>query len=336
MCTATAVSHNTLLYAAHCSDAQTGRNGRINQKICVRKNLANEDSSAIGACADAVYIHPNYRGGSDFSADVAVAVFPDNTFKNYFPVQANAPKIGSKVFMVGFSSENLDESGKGSKRWGYNQIRSIDSDSAFITSYRNTIDGVAVSPGDSGGPLFSDCKVVGVASRMGTGGTKYSLHTNITIQTNVAWMQTLQREEGAKFCGLSGVYDSSCNPAQMGGWDSKLQNSTQSQEFPCAPSSDMDPSQSLTQMYVALGEPSGNSTPLHIATSIQGAETAKICDGSDPCQTNDHATLTKTASGVSFFAPILVTIKDGQILRAEVYDKSSKLLESRVIRFVRK
>lgn len=338
MCTATAVSHNTIVFAAHCADSPTGPNGRVNEQICIQKNLANPDNSAAGKCASKVFIHPQYQGGTNYRVDVAVAVFPDYTFKNYFAIETTAPTMGAQVLMVGYSFGNSEKAGIGSKRWGYNQLQGLDADDAILSVFRNSTTGVAVSPGDSGGPLFNNCKVMGVASRMTETTPKMSLHTNLTVSANTSWMQTLARSEGAIFCGLNGMNPAVCKPSELGVWNEALRNSTQTEEFPCAPSSDGTPStpdQSNQKLFLALGEGTENSFPLVIASSSPSTKSASICQGDSPCLNSQKLTASKFKNGTYFFETTSV-ITSGQILRADIFDNNNQLIDTRVIRFAKR
>jgi hypothetical protein len=58
-CTGTAVSHNSLLYAAHCTPDIIEKNGRIGKRVCIHRDVANPDMDITGTCAEAVYNHPD-------------------------------------------------------------------------------------------------------------------------------------------------------------------------------------------------------------------------------------------------------------------------------------
>ncbi len=233
-CTATAVSDNTLITAAHCVDrANFISDDQLNDKICVRSgNIAN------GKCSIALYMPKKYRissRGEDrgYEYDVAVAVFESGTFKNFFKVQQNPAATGDKVSLVGYSQENPGSGSSSSKRWGYNKISKFDSPGEIVSEYARSVDGVAVSPGDSGGPLFSNqCEILGVASRMTVESNKKSLHTNLTWSENIAWMKGLEAK-GAYFCGLSGLANNRCDNSGLASWDQKYADSRK--EFPCGP-----------------------------------------------------------------------------------------------------
>jgi V8-like Glu-specific endopeptidase len=231
MCTATAVSHNTLITAAHC----VVQNGQQSPNVCIKSGTIAKDK-----CSIALYTPDEYKKGDRVSqygphmaTDVAVAVFEDNTFSQHFELASVAPVVGANVLFIGYSQDNLPSGNedRGTKRWGANIIvgTNEDSRSTIITQYGNSANAVAVSPGDSGGPMFSECKVAGVASRMGPrpGGGKISLHTNL-MGDNKQFLKDLEAK-GAYYCGFSGNDPLKCPVAGA----SRPTNPTDSEEFPC-------------------------------------------------------------------------------------------------------
>ncbi len=207
MCTSTAVSDNTLLFAGHCVGQGGTADGKMSNHICIQSGTMAKD-----ACAETVWVPPSWNASENFHQDLAVAIFKRGTFKRYFEINEGSVKVGDKVFLVGYSQANLDRQDKGSKRWGFNTIAEFDDENVIVSRYGSSADNVAVSPGDSGGPLFKDCKVSGIASRMDEGGQKTSLHTNVTDKDNIAWFKTL-RAQGAEFCGLADAKAGFCDTA---------------------------------------------------------------------------------------------------------------------------
>jgi V8-like Glu-specific endopeptidase len=204
-CTSTAVSDNTLVTAGHCVDHGADADGRLAQSICIRSG-----SMALDKCSEAVYIQQAWDESEAFRYDVAVAIFPRGTFTRYFEVNDATTRVGDPFMLVGYSQANLPGGAEHSKRWGYNRIAGFDEQTVIVSTYAGSQRAVAVSPGDSGGPLFSkSCKLTGVASRMAEGGIKQSLHTNLTDPENRAWLKSL-RAKGAEFCGLSGARAEHC------------------------------------------------------------------------------------------------------------------------------
>jgi hypothetical protein len=140
--------------------------------------------------------------------------------------------VDDPVVLVGFSPDNLADASKGSKRFGWNMIDRIRDDdrNEIWTSYRRKFTGAGISPGDSGGPLLKDCKVIGVASGASYFAGKTGWHTNLTNADN---RKTLQKAalQGAYFCGLTGNDPLKCPPTAL---YRKIRNFTPySREFPC-------------------------------------------------------------------------------------------------------
>jgi hypothetical protein len=202
MCTATMVSDNTLITAAHCIDNFRQRNdGSIAGRVCI------QTGALRGVCSTDVHFPREYNqpGGLRNAFDIAVAIFPQGSFKQYHEVETIRPNVGEPIMLTGYSGfVNGRNIGAGpTKRWGYTRISNFLSDITIVSQGNRTVNGVAVSPGDSGGPAFHQCKLFGVASRMSLGSVKQSLHTNVTYPGVSQWMKGLE-SKGAYFCGFSG------------------------------------------------------------------------------------------------------------------------------------
>lgn len=219
-CTATIVSTNTLVTAAHCLGPQ---------EICVRSGAKS------GLCSSTILKpreHNTSPNAQEIPYDVAVVIYPANSFEYYFNVAKQEPQVGDELQFVGYSEANASrqELANGSKRWGTNIVsaNTLDRRKTIQSISNNTQSGVAVSPGDSGGPAFKQCELVGVASRMTTRGRKTSMHTNIVGDSiNLAFLKSTEGR-GAYFCGLSGNDPQFCPSA---GLTTSVSNSIN--EFPC-------------------------------------------------------------------------------------------------------
>ena len=198
-CTATTVSDTTLLTAGHCI--------KSSQVCVVSPAAALPDGKSV--CSSSVFVTPEYLSSSLMTTDIAVVVFPKGTFKYFFPVSGTKLEINENVLLVGYSSlltnaadpAVKDKDQNGAKRWGKNFVSSYENDAGYFTTFKNSTDGVAVSPGDSGGPIFSrSCEINGVASRMTFDNPKRSIHTSTAF--NLKWL-VQQEANGAYFCGIS-------------------------------------------------------------------------------------------------------------------------------------
>jgi V8-like Glu-specific endopeptidase len=339
-CSGTAVSTNTVMTAGHCVYAEgekVGPNYKVlGKKFCV--------SNAIydNICSSEIYVNPTYpahsresNGGHDF----AFVVFPKDTFKAYFRVSTDSVRPGDSVLFVGYSEANLEQ-GASKKRFGYNKV------SGLLGSHRNDIfsdyghgfENVAVSPGDSGGPLFKSCEITGVASRMDEDNSpKVSIHTNLTHPLTV---QTFRSAPGgAYFCGLSGDDEAYCPKAAAYGVKPGLVQG--SKEFPCevdstgtTPPVPPKPQTNTMPLFAALNE-SGDLL-------IRGAEpisSAYVCVGSTEseakaCSTKVDAYL----DGLNFKTGINLPTDGGSVIYVDLHAirQSDGTLAEQMIQITRK
>lgn len=227
-CTGTAVSDHAILFAAHCVEgggfsAKDRQTYSANSEVCV--------SNAVmqNICTKTTYVPKDYAEKSQMKMayDVAVAVFPKGTFKAYALVATEKAALNDNLVFVGYSKYDLG-AGKNNKRWGKNKISNFLSQITIVSRRGASADAVGVSPGDSGGPIFKDCKVLGVASRMsGNGGSKENLHTNMTWDNNQNWMKALSAYD-THMCGL-GSSSVSCPTTGQYKFDTLVSEN----EFPC-------------------------------------------------------------------------------------------------------
>ncbi len=234
-CTGTAVSTNTAITAAHClhdSGDQIDKNtGKISGKEYCINNSIYKNICSSELYVSALYPRLSQGGGGGGGTDLAWVVFPEGTFKYFFPMNSGTLSIGDEIIMVGYSEEKLSDKTNGSKRFGWNQVSSFETSarSDIFTKYASRFENVAVSPGDSGGPLMQSCLVSGVASRMTEETNKKSIHTNLTHPDNVALLKS--GIGGAYFCGLSGSDPSRCPTEAM--YVPKPGVNKTSRDFPC-------------------------------------------------------------------------------------------------------
>lgn len=293
-CTATAVSANTLVFAAHClGDAGHDAKGNIalvNTRVCAQNYLIRGGSN----CTNTVMVPLEWATQSalQYAYDVAVAVFKDKPFKTFMPIATQPINVGDPVLLVGYSSEYLNDTSEGSKRWGRNTISSKLSNITLVSTYRGNADGVAVSPGDSGGPLLKEsCELAGVASRMTTDSSeKSSLHTNLTWEKNQAWLQSLSTE-GAHICGMHGADPVLCSPAAQ----VRPMSFANKETFPCSEDPNAAPATPPSAQPGTTTEPAlrllANSTTDSIWIQValdnaQGASPPRLCLVANPTTTS--------------------------------------------------
>jgi len=187
-CTATFVSDSTLITAGHC----------------VRQGGSVSIGRRINARSTKVIHHPRYSGTGVY--DVAIAIFPKGTSQHTAPVFSGTLNSGDDVFAVGYGCTNGGGSG-GIKREGRNKIAWLRS--GVIGLQRSTNgpgsgESVTLCPGDSGGPLFRNNAVVGIASYWDGGAGRLSGHADLSAQTNIDFMKSVVAQHGAEILGLGG------------------------------------------------------------------------------------------------------------------------------------
>lgn len=261
-CTSTAVSDNTLITAAHCVSGSS--------RICARI-----DNLGKKACTSEIYYPSRYGGNGyrNYDYDIAVGVFPRGTFQKFFDVASpeESLQVGENVVMVGFSKYSIEgqNSGKGSKRWGSNKVHKLDGNGdVIITKYGFSDESVAVNPGDSGGPMFKGCKLVGVTSRTNGYGTfsgKSSLHTNVQWSPNLTWLRELEVTNDTYYCGLTGDDPIRCPAAgRAEPLENPGQNEFNERQFPCTDSGTPRIPEiirpEVTELSIALDGPADSGT----------------------------------------------------------------------------
>ena len=232
-CTATIVSTNTIITAAHCVGSVTdSRFGGANvyYQACI------DTKEYKSQCTNKIHVPTEFiirdkdgvdTGKRNFKYDVAVLVFEGSPFKAFFKLRDSSVEKGMEIIMVGYSEKEMMENKSSSKRWGNNTVSQVDAQENTIVSQLGG--GVAISPGDSGGPLFRDCQLAGVASRMLVEKeSKTSLHTNILVPVLRKFLLATA-EKGANICGLM-VKDEKFCPADQ---QYKTLEKVKEGEFPC-------------------------------------------------------------------------------------------------------
>jgi len=168
------------------------------------------------AASSAIYKHPQHGGQVD-KYDVAVVVFPADTAEKFTGLATRMPKLNEVVSFIGYGSCTVwDGADAGSRRcMGSNTVSQVNSEGMIFTQLGVGPGGVAISPGDSGGPMFIETnRIAGVASGGGFG--RNSSHTNLLMPANLEFLREIAKKDGVVICGLD---EQQCEGAGIGGAD---------------------------------------------------------------------------------------------------------------------
>ncbi len=283
LCSATIVSKNTALTAGHC----------VQEKVCIRS------SPYQNLCPVNTYLHDKYVHDVDNPSstyDIAVLEFSGTPFKSYFEVSTSRPVENTEVSLVGYAPEKVtfenvdpkkrDPNAKAAKRWGWNQIRSTESN-VILTVAGDDFFSVGVSPGDSGGPMFSSCKLIGVASLLGVKrfSAKVGVHAMLSYSEITSFLKGVESKSSAVFCGLSTNPGDKCDQSIA---YTEVVNSADETTFPCE-----SPLEGVDQdIYFALEKAPNNPQQaiVHMSTR-QTAGIAGYCINTQPqsCKPNSRS-----------------------------------------------
>jgi hypothetical protein len=294
-CTATFVSDNTLITAGHC----VSRGGAV--RVARRLN----------ARSLKVIHNPRYSGTG--VNDVAIAIFPRGTAQATAPVFFGRLGVGDDVFAVGYGCTNGGGSG-GTKREGVAKIASL---SNGVIGLRRSSDApgsgndVTLCPGDSGGPLFRNGAVVGIASFWDGGAGRSSGHADLTAQSNRDFMRSVVEQHGAVIPGLDG---------------------------PVVP----DGIRGTTGLYAAITGQTGNSLILSTAAAASSSEmvicpgrNSLSCNASSPGAVSSSSRSVLGAQAVYGFMQTFDPFATPELVIAAL-DAGGKVTATRVIRIKQK
>lgn len=221
-CTATAVSSKTLLTAAHCLvDRET-------RKIEAAIWVVDENGEKVFAKAQNVKIFPKYdpmQGRIEGNFDIAAVQFDEDIFSHWVSVSDVSGKMGDDIVLVGFGITTVGGIDSGQKRYGTNLIKALsgERDRSGVSHAKDTIiledgvrdasaadssgvkrgDKVSNLQGDSGGPIFLNGRLLGVASTIAGSESRVLNGSYISVHYHRDWLKELSFQ----ICGLTLVCD---------------------------------------------------------------------------------------------------------------------------------
>ncbi len=199
-CTATFINDSQAITAAHCLIGAPAKDVRIylmRATGAMGSNLWTRQVEALSFVP-----HPDFSWSAGVGGvDVMVLNFPTGTAPATATMAKKTPKVGSQVSLIGFGDNTeslgdqgaIDGTGRGVKRVGQNQIDSIGRGTIELkgntgTETKPEPSRNSLGSGDSGGPLFYNQQMIGVASGItvarGLGGRQYVRSTYIDINSS--------------------------------------------------------------------------------------------------------------------------------------------------------
>lgn len=173
-CTASFLSEDVLLTAAHCV-----RNKTFPKEI-------------------RVLAHPLYATSSANRVDLALIKFSDKKSAHHLQISSRPPKAKEKITIVGFGlSDAQDKTTAGVKRKGNNVLGSRENGLLMFSGVvrGSAEDGKesASASGDSGGPMLLDGQQVGVTSAgVVKGDTKFSIYVDLHSEDSKEFFRQAQ------------------------------------------------------------------------------------------------------------------------------------------------
>lgn len=191
-CTASVVSHNTLLTAAHCVTDETSDGSLVSAvKVVADYKISQDQQKFYRSEFEGVGYNRSYKNafeqekGEKYKPsspyDMAIVKFADNTFKDIVPLQIASQTVGydSEVISIGYGCKTevrkegnwnivdcAKEDSRSLKRWGYTTLTKstyCPATTIQVSQKNPTADSlitnptgqdVAINHGDSGGPLL--------------------------------------------------------------------------------------------------------------------------------------------------------------------------------------
>ncbi|MBQ49245.1 MAG: hypothetical protein CMP10_17845 [Zetaproteobacteria bacterium] len=183
LCTATFVTDDTVLTAAHCTmggEVVDKKTGKVDHSIQLVRML-DPKTRKVKVLAESVEIYRHPKWDEAFKTkqvneyDIGTIKFPTGTAKAVAEI-GDTPSRGDEITIVGYglnyvprNQNDIDPSSVGVKRKGTNDVSMLNGGFIYFFGNTKTTDGdgtnVNAAPGDSGGPMFNEAgQLVGVTS----------------------------------------------------------------------------------------------------------------------------------------------------------------------------
>ena len=223
VCTGTFIRPQVLITAAHCTDfvrSQAGRgfNEEMRDQLTVlgwdpRLDKDNNPSNGISgnfyplAKSSRIFRHPKVTKRSIKSVspnDLAIIYFDDYQSSATRQLSSVPPRRNDKATIIGFGADSIQppatDQSVGKKRKGQVRLTKVAKFLSFrgpsgTTCQRRCGENSNAAPGDSGGPMLANDRVVGITS----GGSIFeSVYVNINSKASRNFIQSVEAELGER------------------------------------------------------------------------------------------------------------------------------------------
>ncbi len=200
-CSATFVGHNTLFTAGHCLDRANPASVRyLGNTPMPISDLRTRYDAGVSALKVIHHGESYLSTAMDFnneairSKDFAIVIFPDNTAPAVLTVAGQRPAVGSTIRIVSYGNTVFgNTTGEDKFQWtGTNSLESMSNrgtNMLAMSAAPNTTNSadVLATFGDSGGGMFFNDELIGVASVVGnlTPTLAFNLYTDLSTSANL-------------------------------------------------------------------------------------------------------------------------------------------------------
>jgi hypothetical protein len=123
----------------------------------------------------------------------------------------------------------------------------------------------------------------------------------------------------------------------MGAWNPDLKDSNQTEEFPCAPSTQNATPDENQTIFLKVAKSSTGGVDIYVGTKIPGAQQAAVCIGKDMCA-GPEVTLPMASANIDIttFGPANWPAQNGQDITVIIKDSQGSVMGSRSLRLIKK